>query len=85
VIYTGHNEFLERRIYGKIRQAHTPFRALRRAAGHLRTTTLLSRITTALTDSELDQAEAIDAAPADLHFVRGRVLEKLKHTSLLRN
>ncbi|MFM1944228.1 MAG: repeat-containing protein YrrB [Verrucomicrobiota bacterium] len=43
VIYTGHNEFLEQRIYSKVESTSTTTRHLRHLAGQLRTTSLMAR------------------------------------------
>ncbi len=44
VIYTGHNEFLERRIYGKVEESSGVGRRLRRAAGRMRVTSGMARV-----------------------------------------
>jgi len=44
VIYSGHNEFLERRVYNKIRKTSTPLRALGSIASRSRAATLMKRI-----------------------------------------
>lgn len=43
LVYSGHNEFLERRIYGKVQRSHTPLRIVAHAVAHLRTATLVKR------------------------------------------
>lgn len=43
VIYTGHNEFLEQRIYSKVESTSTTTRRLRHLAGQLRTTSLMAK------------------------------------------
>jgi len=43
VIYSGHNEFLERRIHGQVTQAPGVVRALARLARHSRSATLIKR------------------------------------------
>jgi len=44
VIYAGHNEFLERRIYGRIKHPPPVIRQLHAWSGHLRTTTVMRQM-----------------------------------------
>jgi tetratricopeptide (TPR) repeat protein len=58
VIYTGHNEFLERRIHGQVHQTPGVLRALARLARHSRSATLLKRAMTLFSGTPRGQGAA---------------------------
>ncbi len=56
LIYCGHNEFLERRIYGQVNRTPRAFQGLAGWAWHLRSATALQRVVAPI--RRLDRAEA---------------------------
>jgi tetratricopeptide (TPR) repeat protein len=60
VVYTGHNEFLEQRAYGHLRDIPAPLRAASSLLGHSRTATVLRRAIDALRPASARDGSAPD-------------------------